>query len=208
MYGIPQAVRLANDLLCTRLNNYGYYETTTTPGLWRHKWRPIMFVLIVDDFSIEYVGENHLHHLRTVLTKHYTITEDLEVKKNSGIDLKWNYTKIHAQRTCRLSMEGYIANLLFKYGHKSPAKPQLSPHRHHKINYGSKEQLVAEEDTSPKLKNEGIKRVQAIVGALFYYAWAVHNRLLVGLSAIGAQQASATEQTEAAIDHILDHVEN
>ena len=68
---------LANDLLRTRLNNDGYYETTTTLGLWRHKWRPIMFVLLVDDFGIDYVGENHLRHLRTVLTNHYTITEDL-----------------------------------------------------------------------------------------------------------------------------------
>ena len=65
---------------------------------------------------------------------------------------------------------------------------------------------MAEEDTSPKLNNEGIKRVQDIFGALLYYARAVHNRLLVGLSAIGPQQAAATEQTAAAIDQILDYV--
>ena len=34
----------------------------------------------------------------------------------------------------------------------------------------------------------------------------VHNRVFVGLIAIGAQQASATEQTAAAIDQILDHI--
>ena len=39
-----------------------------------------------------------------------------------------------------------------------------------------------------------------------YYAQAVHIRLLVVLSAIGAQQAAATEQTAAAIDQILDYV--
>ena len=103
-------------------------------------------------------------------------------------------------------MDGYIANLLLKYGHKAPAKPQLSPHHHHKINYGSKEQLVKEEYTSPKLNKEGIKYVQAIVGALLYYSWAVHNRLLLGLSAIGSQQASTTEQTASATDQILDHL--
>ena len=73
-------------------------------------------------------------------------------------------------------------------------------------NYGSKEQLVEEEDTSPKLNNEGIKSVQAIVGAILYHAKEFHNRLLVSLSAIGSQQASATEQTTAAIDQVLDHV--
>ena len=110
---------LANDLIRTRLNNTGYYETTTTPGLWRHKWRPIMFVLIVDDFVIEYVGNNHLHHLRNFLTNHYKIMDDLDGEKFAGINLKWNYTKIHAQHTCCLSMEGYIDNLLLKYGHKT-----------------------------------------------------------------------------------------
>ena len=32
-YGLPQALRLANDLLRTRLNDNGYYERTTMPGL-------------------------------------------------------------------------------------------------------------------------------------------------------------------------------
>ena len=112
------------------------------------------------------VGDQHLNHLRNILTTHYTITEDLEGKKFAGIDLKWNYTKLHSQHTCRLSMDGYIANLLLKYGHKAPTKPQLSPHRHREINYGSKEQLVEEEYKSPKLNNNGIKRVQDIVGEL------------------------------------------
>ena len=52
-YCLPQAGMLSNDSLHMRLNNTGYYKTTTTPGLWRHKWRPIVFVLIVDDFFIK-----------------------------------------------------------------------------------------------------------------------------------------------------------
>ena len=56
-YGLPQSGRLANDLLRTHLEKAGYYESATTPGLWCHKWRPIQFVLLVDDFGIEYVGK-------------------------------------------------------------------------------------------------------------------------------------------------------
>ena len=103
-------------------------------------------------------------------------------------------------------MDGYISNLLLKFVHEAPTKPQLSPHRHSKIIHGSKGKFTAEEDTSPKLTDAGIKRVQAIVGALLYYACAVNNRLLVGLSAIGDQHEVATEQTTAAIDQLLDHV--
>ena len=54
-YGLPQSGRLANDLLHTRLEKAGYYDTATTPGLWCHKWLPIQFVLLVDNFGIEYV---------------------------------------------------------------------------------------------------------------------------------------------------------
>jgi hypothetical protein len=42
---------LANNLLTTRLGTKGYYQCATMLGLWHHKWRPIMFVLIVDDLA-------------------------------------------------------------------------------------------------------------------------------------------------------------
>jgi hypothetical protein len=52
MYGLPQAGILANKLLRDRLAKFDYYEAATTPELWRHKWCPIMFALIVDNFAI------------------------------------------------------------------------------------------------------------------------------------------------------------
>ena len=101
-------------------------------------------------------------------------------------------------------MKDYIHKVLLKYNHPVPKKPQLSPHKQQEISYGNKEQLVPEEDTSPPLDSQGTKRIQGIVGALLYYARAVDNKLLVGLNAIGAQQASATQRTSAAIYQILD----
>jgi hypothetical protein len=79
-YGLPQGDKLANDLLHKCLNSAGYHKATTTPGLWRHKWRPIQFCLLVDDFGIEYVGEKHVLHLESTLQEHYSITEDWEGK--------------------------------------------------------------------------------------------------------------------------------
>ena len=101
-------------------------------------------------------------------------------------------------------MNGYIEKVLLKYNQPLRKKPQPSPHKHREISYGNKEQLVPEEDTSSPLYSQGTKRVQGIVGALLYYARAVDNKLLVSLSDIGAQQASATQRTSAAINQILD----
>ena len=79
-------------------------------------------------------------------------------------------------------MKGCIAKFLLKYGHPIPKKPQLSPHKHREVIYGAKEQLAPEDDTTPPLDSQGTKRVQGIVGALLYYARALDNKLLVGLS--------------------------
>ena len=102
-------------------------------------------------------------------------------------------------------MNGYIAKVLLKYGKPLPKKPQLSPHKHQEISYDDKEQLATEYDTSPPLDSQGIKRVQGIVGALLYYARGVDNKSLISLTAIGSQQASATQRTNKASDQILDY---
>ena len=120
---MPQSGKLSNDLLRKRLEKEQYYEVDGTSGLWRHTWRPIQFVLIVDDFGVEYVGKKHAQNLLNILKKYHTMSEDWEGKKFAGIDLEWNYDKVHSKRTCRLSMREYIKKLLHKIGHPMPRKP-------------------------------------------------------------------------------------
>ena len=61
-------------------------------------------------------------------------------------------------------------------------------------------------DTSPILNEKGIKRIQGIVGDLLYVGRAVNNKIIVVLSAIGAQQAAGTKDTSAEIEQLLDYV--
>ena len=70
MYGLLQAGLIAKQLLEKRLNKNGYKHSKITPGFWTHDWRPICFSLCVDDFSIKYVGTQHVEHLMTVLQEH------------------------------------------------------------------------------------------------------------------------------------------
>ena len=72
-YGLTQSGIMANKHLILRLEKEVYHEDRTTPGLWRHKWRPIQFCLIVDYFGVEYVGKQHADHLATIL-KNITIS--------------------------------------------------------------------------------------------------------------------------------------
>jgi hypothetical protein len=88
MYGLKQAGLLANQLLQTCLAPFGYYPTCHTPGLWLHKTRPIYFTLVVDDFTVKYVGKQHAEHLRNALLRTYKLATDWTETIYSGMTLK------------------------------------------------------------------------------------------------------------------------
>jgi hypothetical protein len=124
MYGLPQAGILANQLLTKRLEPQGYYQYRHTSGLWRHKWRPILFSLVVDDFGVKYVGREHVNHLIDSVEKHYASSKDWEGKLYCGIHIQWDYPN----RTVDLSMPGYIAATLHKFQHQPPTRAQHAPY--------------------------------------------------------------------------------
>ena len=155
VYILPQSGILANKLFEERLANHVYYQCTITPGLWRHKWRPILFSLIVNNFGFEYVEYRHAHHLRDALKEHYDITENWEVDLYADINLKWDYT----HSTCRLTMDNYISDLRLKWNHPNPKKRQLPPYKYTPIAYGSKIQYATDPPFSPPLDAQGILRV-------------------------------------------------
>jgi hypothetical protein len=102
IYGLKQAGLLANQLLQTCLSPFGYYPARHTSGLWLHKTRPISFMLVVDDFSVKYVGKQNAEHLRNALLRTYELTTDWDGTVYSGMTLKWDFTN----RTCDISMPG------------------------------------------------------------------------------------------------------
>jgi hypothetical protein len=105
-----------------------------TTGIWLHKTKPIAFSLIVDDFAVKYVGKQHADHLRDALLHSYELTTDWEGRVYSGMTLKWDYKN----RTCDMSMHGYIANFLSKFQHYTPKHPQHTPSRYVTPVYGAK----------------------------------------------------------------------
>ena len=54
IYGLPQAGKLANEQLIRHLEPFGYAPCPHTAGLWTHKTKDISYLLVVDDFAIEY----------------------------------------------------------------------------------------------------------------------------------------------------------
>ncbi len=95
MYGLPQAGLLANELLEKHLNKHGYRQSKLVPVICKHDTRPIQFTLVVDDFGVKYVGEEHAQHLKNTLEEHYKLTCDWtgKAERYIGITLDWDYNK-------------------------------------------------------------------------------------------------------------------
>jgi hypothetical protein len=69
MYGLPQGGIIAQELLAKMLKEHGYTQSKTTPGLWTHEWHPITFSLVVDNFGVNYIREEHAQHLLQTVQK-------------------------------------------------------------------------------------------------------------------------------------------
>jgi hypothetical protein len=145
MYGLKQAGLLANKLLQTHLAPFGFYPACHTPGSWLHKTRPISFTLVVDDFTVKYVGKQHAEHLRDALLRTYELTTDWTATVYSGMTLKWDYKNI----TCDISIPGYVSNVLRKFQHDAPNHPQHTPSRNVTPVYGAKTQYAMKDEIPP-----------------------------------------------------------
>ncbi len=71
MYGLPQASIIAQQLLEKRLQQHGYHQSKTKPGLWKHNTWTISFTLVIDDFGVKYVGDENAQHLLDTVQQFY-----------------------------------------------------------------------------------------------------------------------------------------
>ena len=209
IYGLPQAGILANKYLEKRLNEYGFYQSNYTNGLWMHKTRPIQFVLCVDDFGVKYVNKEDVEHLKQALTADnpetkkpmFEITADMEGKRFCGLTMDWDYEK----REVHVSIPGYVTAALKRFKHEKPSKPQNQPYPHNPKQYGTKAQYAEPKDNSPLLNKDDKRFVQEVTGTFLFYARAVDPTMLTALSSLASEQCAPTENTMVKCKLFLDY---
>jgi hypothetical protein len=201
MYGLPQSGLLANELLEKRLNKRGYHQSKLVPGLWSHKWRPVQFTLVVDDFGVKYVGKEHAKHLKDTLEENYKVTTEWDGKRYIGITLDWDYKR----RQVHLSMPGYVKKALKQFQHEL-RKQQQQPFPTVPIKYGAKKQYATQESKAPLLDAKGKKFIQQVCGKFLFLGRAVDSTLLCPISAIASQSSKPTEDTLKQTKQLLDYI--
>jgi hypothetical protein len=141
------------------------------------------------------VGKHHAAHLRDTLLLSYKVTTDWEGIFYSGMMLIWDYKN----KTCDISMPGYVANVLNKFQHDTHNNPQYTPSRYVMPVYGAKTQYATQYET-PALTAKQCLNIQKVTGSVLYYARAVDPTVLT------PEQTKFTEKTQAATDQLLDYL--
>jgi len=93
-------------------------------------------------------------------------------------------------------MPGYIEKLLARHKHVTPKHNQHSPYKAPPKKYGLSAQEPVPEDTTEKIDDKRLRKVQQVIGGVMYYARAVDYTVLAALSSIDSEQAGSIEATE------------
>ena len=76
IFCLPQAGIISNDCLTKNLETHGYHQCRHRAVLWKHKWRPVIFSLVVDGFGVKYIARQHSYHIIESIRKYYPVDFD------------------------------------------------------------------------------------------------------------------------------------
>ena len=121
--GMP-GQKIANDRFKIHLAKFGYAAVAHTPSLWKNACKKITLALVVDNFGVKYVGNQHVKHLIQVLQKLLTLSIYWTCTLFFGLTIAWYYEN----RTCYISTAQYLKEALGKFQYPVPQRPQDAPH--------------------------------------------------------------------------------
>ena len=119
MYGLKEAGKLSNLRLVSLLQSFDFHQTLT-PGLFRHASRAITFVLVVDDFGVQYHNPSDFAFLVSCLSSLYQVKAHPIASKFLGFSIQHD----RSHHIFTVSYPGYISTLLTRLRRS----PWCSPH--------------------------------------------------------------------------------
>jgi len=200
MYGLPQAGKLAQDILVAHLADHGYVQDPLVAGLFCHVSNGLAFTLVVDDFGIKYLSRAHAKEHLAVLRKKYEVTVDWAGDKYLGMQILFDRNK----GTVSFSMPGYVASALARFQHVRSA-PTKSPWSIPPPEYGRSKPQCVELSNAEPLDAAQIHYCQQVVGTFLYYALAVDHTMLTAVTAIASELARPTTALLASVTRLLNY---
>jgi hypothetical protein len=182
MYGLKEAGKLSNLRLVSLLSTFGFHETSTSSCLFKHVSRPILFVLVVDDFGVKYTTRSNFDFLVSCLSTLYHAKAHPIASKFLGFSVSHNRTA----RTFTVSYPGYAAHLLARL-RLLGVPPSNFPSIYIPPVFESRApQSPTGPDLSPSATPSQAKELQVAMGFLLYYGRCVDGRILLATCALAS----------------------
>ena len=131
--------------------------------------------------------------------KHHEVTVGWKGIKYVGISLTLDYRN----RFLHASVTDFLKKALNKYQHPTPIKPQHMPTKVVPINYGTKVQAPAFDNSSPFLPAKGKRQVQDNIGTFAWYSQATYIPMAHTQISITGRQSKATQQLCEEVTQVL-----
>ena len=199
LYGLLEAGYITNVKLKRILGLEGYIPSKFTPGLFTRKIREIVFSLVVDDFGVRYKKREDAENLLKTIQGRYPVKAEWDPIFYLGVTLEFDYK----ERTCKMSMPGYVKQVLIKFHHEF-SKTMHSSFPFSAPVYGKKIQMATLDNTNPMTTIQ-TKLLQQVCGIFLYYARVVDCTTLHALNHLATRVKDGTQKTAKALNHFLDY---
>ena len=173
-----------------KLNRFVPPYDLSSDNFCTHNWWLVQFTLVVDNFGVRYVGEEHAIQLKNIIEENYTLISEWYGRQYIGTALDLDYKR----RQVHLSIPKYVTKDIKKFKHKLQKKKH-QPYSSASIIYGAKKQYVTPQSTAPLFDEKGKKFTQQVCGKFIFLGLAVDSNLLCPISAIASHSATPTEDT-------------
>jgi hypothetical protein len=108
-------------------------------------------------------------------------------------------------RTCDISMHGYVTNVVSKFQHDKLKHPQDTPSRYVIPVYSANTQYATQDETPPLAAKQCLN-IHKVTGSVLSYARALDPTVIMPLNYIATEHTKATEKTQAATNQLLDYL--
>ena len=56
--------------MITQNRTHVYHQSRHMDSIWKYKWLPVIFSLVVDDFGVKYIEKKHVDHIINSIRKY------------------------------------------------------------------------------------------------------------------------------------------
>jgi hypothetical protein len=205
MYGHPASGYLSNKHLFKTIEAAGYYEDSLVPCMLKHKTKPTIGAIVVDDIGLKVRSKDDVLHLVKAIEQVWKVKINWQGNRYVGMDLLWDYNP--EDPSLEISCDQVIPDALKRFYPNETLKGADTPGLEVKgWTMGPDKKVIVVEDEEPIPMPEKKEFVQQFTGTLSHAARIVRHDLLPAINDIAATQSAPNSKTMQQVDRVSNYI--